>query len=115
MPQQAPAPSPGAEVGQALLSGVASQFGINIPQVPVQSVPQPTQQMASSFTLNPINETIKVREGAQIFNAPGGQPIFKLRQGGPLLATARSSDGRWYQVSLSNGSQGFVPRQSVVK
>ncbi len=115
VPQQAPAPSPGAEVGQALLSGVASQFGINIPQVPVQSVPQPTQQMASSFTLNPINETIKVREGAQIFNAPGGQPIFKLRQGGPLLATARSSDGRWYQVSLSNGSQGFVPRQSVVK
>ena len=34
---------------------------------------------------------------------------------GPLLATARSGDGRWYQVSLPNGTQGYVPRQSVVK
>ncbi|MDQ7248558.1 caspase family protein [Dongia sedimenti] len=114
-PQPAPAPVPSSEVGQALLSGVASQLGISIPQVPSAAPTQPQQPMAASFSFNPVNVTIKVREGAQIFDAPGGQPIFKLRQGGPLLATARSSDGRWYQVSLSNGAQGFVPRQSVMK
>jgi uncharacterized protein YgiM (DUF1202 family) len=111
--QQAPATSQGAEVGQALLSGVASQFGINIPQVPGQQ--QQPQQMASALSFNPINETIKVRAGAQVYDAAGGNPIYSLKQGGPLLAIARSSDGRWYQVSLSNGAQGYVPRQSVVK
>jgi hypothetical protein len=73
------------------------------------------QQMASALSWDPISETIKVREGAQIFNAPGGQPMYQLRQTGPLLAIQRSSDQRWYQVSLPNGGTGYVPRQSVVK
>jgi uncharacterized caspase-like protein len=112
-PQQAPAPSQASEVGQQVLAGFASQLGISIPQVPAAQ--QPRQQPASALLFNPINETIKVRGGAQIFNAAGGQPIFNLKQGGPLLATARSSDGRWYQVSLPTGGQGYVPRQSIVK
>jgi carboxyl-terminal processing protease len=118
-PQQAPAQSGGdasSQFFQGLAQTAAQQLGlpVNVPQMPAQPQPQ-QQQTASSFAFNPINETIKVREGAQIFDAAGGQPIFKLRQGGPLLATARSSDGRWYQVSLPNGTQGYVPRQSVVK
>ena len=117
-PQQAPAQSGGdgsSQFFQGLAQTAAQQLGlpVNVPQMPAQ--PQQQQQVASSFAFNPINETIKLREGAQIFDAAGGQPIFKLRQGGPLLATARSSDGRWYQVSLPNGTQGYVPRQSVVK
>ena len=117
-PQQAaaPVPSQGPDVGAQALQTLASQFGVNIPQIPSSPQPQPQPQaMAANYTFNPTSETIKVRAGAQIFNAVGGQPIFQLRQGGPLLATAKSSDGRWYQVSLPNGTQGYVPRQSVVK
>jgi len=116
-PQQAPAQSGGdasSQFFQGLAQTAAQQLGlpVNVPQMPAQTQ---QQQAASSFSFNPINETIKLREGAQIFDAAGGQPIFKLRQGGPLLATARSGDGRWYQVSLPNGTQGYVPRQSVMK
>jgi len=109
--QAAPAPQ-GSELGQQLISGVASQFGINIPQ---SQAPAQQQQQTAYLAFDPVNQTIKLREGAQIFDAAGGQPIYKLRQSGSLLATGRSSDGRWYQVSLPNGSQGYVPRQSVVK
>jgi carboxyl-terminal processing protease len=115
-PQQAPVQSNDAssQFFQGLAQQAAQQLGlpVNVPQLPAQ---QQQQQMASALAFNPTNETIKLRAGAQIFNAPGGQPMFNLKQGGPLLATARSSDGRWYQVSLPTGGQGFVPRQSVVK
>ncbi|WP_395020924.1 caspase family protein [Dongia sp.] len=110
---QPPMPQ-GNDVAQQLLSQAASQFGISIPQT--QSAPQPQpQQMASSLSFDPIAETIKVRQGTQIYNAVGGQPIFQLSQGGPLLATARSSDGRWFAVSLPNGGTGYVGRQYLVK
>jgi uncharacterized protein YgiM (DUF1202 family) len=96
---------------QGLASAAAQQFGIQIPQ---QQTQQSNQQTAS-YTLNPMNHVVQVRAGAMIFNSVGGQPMYTLRQGGPLLATARSSDGRWYQVSLPNGSQGYVPSQSVTQ
>jgi carboxyl-terminal processing protease len=114
-PQQAPAQSNGdasSQFFQGLAQTAAQQLGlpVNVPQLPTQP-----QQQASSFAFNPINQTVKVREGAQIFDSAGGRAIFKMPQGGPLLATARSSDGRWYQVSLSNGTQGYVPSQSILK
>jgi carboxyl-terminal processing protease len=102
------APSSTDQFMQGLASAAAQQFGINIPQQPMQQNPQTV-----SYTLNPMNHVVQVRAGAMIFNAVGGQPIYTLRQGGPLLATARGSDGRWYQVSLPNGGQGYVPSQSV--
>jgi carboxyl-terminal processing protease len=111
-PQPAVAPQ-GNDVAQQLLSQAASQFGISIPQT--QAAPQPAQQMASSYAWNDISQTIKLRAGAQIYNAPAGQAIYQLKQGGPLLATQVSSDGRWYHVSLSTGSDGYVPKQSVMK
>jgi len=103
-----------AQLFQGLAQGAAQQLGlpVNIPQVATQPA---QQQMASSLTFNPINESIKVREGAKILNAVGGQPIFNVTKATTLLAIARSSDGRWYQVSLPTGGQGYVPRQSVVK
>jgi carboxyl-terminal processing protease len=107
-PEQQQAAPQGSEVAQQILS----QFGINIPQT--QPAPQP-QQSASSLSFVPIAETIKVQQGTQIFDAVGGQPIFQLSQGGPLLATARSSDGRWYAVSLPNGGTGYVGRQYLAK
>jgi hypothetical protein len=68
-----------------------------------------------SFSFNPMNHVVNVRAGAIIFNQAGGQPMYTLREGGQLLATARSSDGRWYQVSLPTGGQGYIPQQSVIK
>jgi carboxyl-terminal processing protease len=103
VPAQEPQVPP--QAAQNLLQGLAQQFGVqlNIPQQPAQS--------GQSF--NPMNHVIQVRAGAVIFNTAGGQPVYTLRQGGPLLATGRSLDGRWYQVSLPNGSIGYVPVQSV--
>ncbi len=104
----------GNDVAQQLLSQAASQFGIAIPQGQPMPQPQP-QQTASSLSFNDISKTINVRPGAMIFDAAGGQPIWQATQGGPMLATAQSSDGRWYKVSLWNSGEGYLPLQSVVK
>jgi hypothetical protein len=108
---QAQAPQAADQFMQGLASAAAQQFGIQIPQ---QQTQQSNAQTAS-YTLNPMNHVVQVRAGAMIFNSVGGQPMYTLRQGGPLLATARSSDGRWYQVSLPTGGQGYVPSQSVTQ
>jgi carboxyl-terminal processing protease len=112
-PEQQPSAPQGNDVAQQLLSQAASQFGISIPQT--QPMPQP-QQTASSLSFDPINQTIKVRQGTQIFDSVGGQAIYQLSQGGALIATARSSDGRWYRVSLPTGAgEGYVGQQYTVK
>jgi hypothetical protein len=109
-----PQPQPQGDVGSQIFQGLAAQAAqqLGLP-VTIPQGNQPARQQASTLSFDEIYETIEVRAGAQIFNAAGGQPIYNLRQGGPLLATARSSDGRWFKVSLPNGQQGYVPRQSV--
>jgi carboxyl-terminal processing protease len=101
-----------SQVLQGFLQSAAEKAGL--PGVNIQGSQQQQTQTAS-VDMVPINETIKLRAGTTVFNAAGGQPIWTLKQGGPLLAIERSSDGRWYHVSLPTGQTGYVPRQSVVK
>jgi uncharacterized protein YgiM (DUF1202 family) len=114
-PQAAPVESQGNAIASQLAQGLAQQLGlpVNIPQVANQ---QSGQQTAAGASFDPISKTVKIRPGATIFNDAGGQPMYQMPQGGPLLATGRSSDGRWYRVSLPTGvGEGYVPTQSVLK
>jgi hypothetical protein len=111
-PQPA-APQGGDVAAQAFAAGL-QQLGINIPQQNLPQ-PQPQQQTMAAISFVPINETVTARAGALIFDQPGGRNIFKLTKSGPLLASQRSSDGRWYGVSLPNGQTGYIARQSLTQ
>jgi carboxyl-terminal processing protease len=115
-PQPAAAQNQGNDLAAQFVQGVAQQMGlpVNVPQIPAQQTQQ--QQLASSLAYNEKIETITLRAGAMIFDSAGGQPIYQSKQGGALLATARSVDGRWYRVSLPTGAgTGYVAQQWVVK
>ena len=59
----------------------------------------------------PFNRTIVVRGNTMIMNSPGGSPIAHATQESQMQASARTNDGRWYQVTLPNGTFGFVAGQ----
>ena len=110
----APAPQ-GNDVAQQLFQGLANsaaqQLGLPGVNVPQQQQARPaTQEVA---TLIPTNEMVKARKGAAIFDQPGGRQIFTVTKNGPLLASGKSSDGRWYQVALPTGGTGYIARQSL--
>jgi len=113
-PAQAPVPQ-GNDVATQLFQGLANSAaqklglpGVNIPQ-------QQASQEAAGLSYVPINETVKVRAGAAIFDQPGGRQIVQVTKNTQLLASQRSSDGRWYGVSLPNGQTGYIARQSLGK
>ena len=111
----APAPATGdvaAQLFQGLANSAAQQLGL--PGIGGGSQQQAAQD-AANFTDIPINETVKVRAGAAVFDRPGGRQIFQATKSVSLLASAKSSDGRWYQVALPNGGTGYIARQSLGK
>jgi len=101
-----------AQFAQNALAQAAQQFGINPPQQKQQSAPPPVQ--TASIAKTPIApQTMKASAGTMIFDEPGGRPIYTLTKGGLLLASAKTNDGRWYEVALPSGKTGFVARQSL--
>jgi hypothetical protein len=79
------------------------------------------QQQASApqgptATFVAYNRTVVLRSGAIILNQPGnGQPIGRANGETQLQASARSTDGSWYQVVLQDGTFGFVSRQWMAR
>jgi hypothetical protein len=109
-PQQAQqlvetAQNPQGAAGQALsglisgLSQLASGSG--------QQIPTPSSDTRMTFAA--YNHPITVRAGAVILGAPGnGQPIAQTSEQKRMTASARTSDGTWYQVVLPNGNIGYL-------
>ena len=107
-PQPAAAPNPPASFEQAV-GGLLSQLASG------GSIPQPSQQAAQpQLTFAAYNREIVVRAGARVLSQPGnGQVIAQVSEPKRLPASARTPDGRWYQVTLPNGSIGYVSSNFV--
>jgi carboxyl-terminal processing protease len=109
-PQQAQqlvdtAQNPQAAAGQALsglISGLSQLAGGGGQQIP-------TPSSDTRMTFAAYNHPIKVRGGAVVLSNPGnGQPIAQVNTPTLMTASARTSDGSWYQVVLSNGNIGYL-------
>jgi hypothetical protein len=75
-----------------------------------EAAPPPPQAIA----FRPVYKTVTVKEQARIYDRPGGAAVFRLRSRGGLIAQAVSEDGRWWEISLPNGSVGYVHTTSLV-
>ncbi|MES1151372.1 MAG: SH3 domain-containing protein, partial [Dongia sp.] len=92
----------GSQVLSGLLSGLsqlASGSG--------QQLPTPSQDNRIAFAA--YNHPIMVRGGAIILdNAGNGTPIAQVSKPTQMTASARTSNGSWYQVVLPNGNLGYL-------
>jgi carboxyl-terminal processing protease len=94
--------SAGSQVLGGLISGLSQLASGN-----GQQIPTPTTDTRMSFAA--YNHPIAVRSNAVILSAPGnGERIAQVSKPTQMTASARTSDGSWYQVVLPNGNIGYL-------
>lgn len=84
---------------------------------------EPELAIVSTATLPPApaftaaTTTLYAKANARLRAAPStdADVVAKLPASAPLRATARSTDGAWWQVSLADGRAGYVRRDAVTK
>lgn len=75
-----------------------------------QSQPAPAQQ---ALKFLPTAKILTLKKDSRIYDRPGGNAIFRLRDTVRIAAQFVSEDGRWWELVLPNGSFGFVPAVSL--
>jgi hypothetical protein len=65
-------------------------------------------QAPQSISFRPVEKTVTLKAGSKIFDRPGGHAIFIVSQAVKALAQGISEDGQWWEITLANGSVGFV-------
>lgn len=94
--------SMGTQVLGGLISGLSQLASGNGQQIP-------TPSSDARMTFAAYNHPITVRARAVVLGAPGnGQPIAQISKQTQMTASARTSDGGWYQVVLPNGNIGYL-------
>jgi hypothetical protein len=92
----------GSQVLSGFLSGLSQLASGN-----GQQIPTPTNDNRIAFAA--YNHPIMVRGGAVILdNAGNGTPIAQVSKPTQMTASARTSNGSWYQVVLPNGNLGYL-------
>jgi carboxyl-terminal processing protease len=92
----------GSQVLSGFLSGLSQLASGN-----GQQIPTPTSDNRIAFAA--YNHPIMVRGGAVILdNAGNGTPIAQVSKPTQMTASARTSNGSWYQVVLPNGNLGYL-------
>lgn len=95
-----------SSMGSQVMGGALSALGQMIAGGS-QPIPQPTSDDRMGFAA--YNHAIMVRGGAVILDAAGnGSPIAQVTQPRQMTASARTSNGSWYQVVLPNGNIGYL-------
>jgi hypothetical protein len=72
-------------------------------------------QIPPAITFQLIDATVKLNEGALIMDRPGGRAIAQMGHAGTASATGLSNDGCWWQITLPNGTAGYVSATLVVR
>jgi uncharacterized protein YgiM (DUF1202 family) len=93
-------------MGSQALSGFLSGLG-QVMSGNGQQIPSQTSDNRMGFAA--YNHPIMVREGAVILDSAGnGTPIAQVSKPTQMTASARTSNGSWYQVVLPNGNIGYL-------
>jgi hypothetical protein len=71
-----------------------------------QPQPTPAQQ---SLKFLPTTKVITLKTNSRIYDRPGGNALFIVSNAVRVPAQAVSEDGQWWELTLPNGSVGFVP------
>jgi hypothetical protein len=79
--------------------------------------PESPAPAAASVTFVDADTALYAKENARLRAAPStsAEVLTKLAADAPLRAVARSSDGKWWKVSLDGGHTGYVHRNVVSK
>jgi hypothetical protein len=77
--------------------------------------PEPAAPSAPAFVS--ADTTLYARDSARLRAAPStaAHVLTKLAAEAPLRASARSTDGTWWRVSLADGRIGYVHRIAVIE
>jgi len=93
----------GAQVLNGLFGAAGQMFSGNGQQIPTPS------NNDNRIAFAAYNHAIMVRGGAIILDSAGnGTPIAQVLEPRQMQASARTSNGSWYQVVLPNGNLGYL-------
>jgi hypothetical protein len=114
MPSSAPTPS------------IAATPSIALDPVALRAEPEPADLIAQKIAASepaPVlsfvaaDTTLYAKDSARLRAAPStaADVVTKLPADAPLRATARSTDGSWWRVSLAGGRKGYVNEAVVTE